>query len=85
MNKYLYGLLLILILSSSAIAGKLSVVIDEKDCVFKLIQYNDMDNLVWAVGNCQVLYDLCTEDFCKIERITEKELNFGTADNIGKR
>ena len=84
-NKYMYGLILSLVLSSSIYAERLDVEVDGKDCVIKYIRYNDIDNLVWAVGNCDVFYDMCTEDFCKVEKIEIKDLNFGTKDNVGQK
>ena len=81
----MYGLILSLVLSSPIHADRPGVEVDGKDCIFKVIQYNDVDNLIWTVGNCQVLYDMCTKDFCKVQRIEQEDLNFGTVDNIGKR
>ena len=81
----MYSLILSLVLSSQAVADRAGVEVDGKDCVFKLIQYNEVDNLVWAVGNCDILYEKCVEDFCKVEKIPKKDLNFGTADNVGKK
>ena len=79
----MYSLILSLVLSSPIHAERAFVEVDGRDCVFKLIKYNEIDNLVWAVGNCQVLFDMCTKDFCKVEKFTPKDLNFGGKENIG--
>ena len=81
----MYSLILSLVLSSQNIfAEKLNVEVDGKDCVIKIIQYNDIDNLVWAIGNCQILYDMCNNDFCKVQRLEQKELIFNPK-NVGKK
>jgi hypothetical protein len=84
MRKCMNSLILALVLSSPNVhADRALVEVDGKDCIFKLIKYNEIDNLVWAVGNCQVLFDLCTKDFCKVEKFSQKDLNFGGKKNIG--
>ena len=81
----MYGLILSLVLSSPIHAERANVTVNDKDCVIKVIKYNDVDNLVWAIGNCQVFYDMCTKDFCKVEKIDMKDLNFGGKANIGSK
>lgn len=81
----MYGLILSLVLSSPIHADRALVNVDGKDCVFKVIEYNDVDNLIWTKGNCQALYDMCTKDFCKVRKVDQEDLNFGNRDNIGKK
>ena len=77
-------LILSLALSSPTVLADRAVLeVDGKDCLFKMIQYNDVDNLIWTMGNCQKLYDMCTKDFCRVEKIPRKDLNFGGKGNIG--
>ena len=81
----MYALIISLLLSSPIHAERAGVVVDGKESIFKVIQYNEIDNLIWTQGNCQALYDMCTKDFCKVQKIERKDLNFGRKDNIGTR
>jgi hypothetical protein len=82
----MYSLVLSLVLSSSnVLADKLNVEVDGEECKLKTIYYDAVNNYVHAIGNCQFLYDICTDDFCRVKKIGDKELNFGLHDNVGKK
>ena len=80
----MYSLILSLVLSGSVHADRLNVQVDDKDCVIKVIQYNEIDNIFWAIGNCQEFYNKCEEDYCKVERLPQKDLTF-RKENVGNR
>lgn len=85
MRKYMYSLILSLVLSGSALAERSVVQVNDKDCFIKVIEYNEVDNIIWAKGNCQVIYKMCEEDFCNVRKVPVKDLNFGSTEEIGSR
>ena len=81
----MYSLILSLVLSGSVLAERPSVEVDGKDCLIKSIVYDDINNYVHTIGNCDTLYEMCTEDYCKVKKMKKKDLNFGMSDNVGKK
>ena len=80
----MYSLILSLVLSSpNVLAERAQLEVDGKDCKVKAIKYDETHNIIWAMGNCQVIYDMCTEDFCRVKKMQPKELNFSVEEYIG--
>ena len=80
------SLILALVLGSPNVyADRPFIQVDNKECVFKMIKYNDIDNLIWTKGDCQALYDMCTKDFCKVEKIIQKDLYLLDTENVGRK
>lgn len=57
---------------------------DEDTCKIVSIYYDETHNYVKTIGGCQILFDMCTDDFCSVKKIDPKELNFGW-EKIGKK
>ena len=81
----MYSLVLSLVLSSPhVLAERLNVEVDGKECVIKEIIYDDTYQVVLALGNCQIFYDMCTKDFCNVKKFDDPEDVFNIdTDNIG--
>jgi len=77
----------ILIVSSTTIlnqaSARLNSEVDDDECRIILIKYSGIDNYIYAQGNCELLYEMCTEDYCTVKKLENKDLNFGKHDNIG--
>lgn len=82
----MYSLILALVLSSPVQSiERNNVTVDGKDCKIKTIVYDNRHNYIYAVGNCQVLYDMCTKDFCKVRKHDEEEIFYGNSENVGEK
>ena len=55
----------------------IDVTVNQKNCVVKVIRYNYIHSYIHAVGNCDFIYKKCVEDNCNIEKVPDKDLNFG--------
>ena len=62
---------------------RMDIEVLEKNCYIKEIIYDGIHTYVHAIGNCDVIYELCLRDSCGVEKVPQKELNFGKKDNIG--
>jgi hypothetical protein len=71
-----YGLIALLLIPTLA-SARIDAKVNEDGCKIVAIHYDEIHNYVEAVGGCQVLFDMCTEDFCSVKKIEAKELNFG--------
>lgn len=78
-----YIIVLLVLCTTTAQAKKLNVEVDGDECRLIEIRYDDINNMVYAVGNCQIFYEMCDKDFCKVIKMEPKELDFGNANNIG--
>ena len=80
----MYSLILSLVLSTQVYADRANVEVDGKNCIIKHIKYNEVDNLIYAVGNCDIIYEMCEETFCTVEKLPQKDLYFST-ENVGQK
>lgn len=62
---------------------RINAEIDGDECRIVLIKYSGIGNYIYSEGNCQIIYDMCTEDHCTVKELEKKDLNFGKQDNIG--
>ena len=52
--------------------------------MYSLILSLVLDNLIYAVGNCDIIYEMCEETFCTVEKLPQKDLYFST-ENVGQK
>jgi len=57
--------------------ARMNIEINNDECKIIEIAYNGPNNIVRAIGNCQKLYDMCTNDMCFIKEMPQKDLSFG--------
>lgn len=74
---------LFLILTNKSEA-RINTEYDNDECRVVWAKWKGEHNFFYTKGNCQAIYDMCTEDYCTVNEI-EDEDNFSTPNsrNIG--
>ena len=66
-------IVLAILLSSPNIQARIDAKVNDKDCVIKEIKYHGIYSFVAMQGNCKVIYDMCTRDFCDVEKLETED------------
>ena len=83
-NIIKYIILLLLLCDTANAANRPNLEVNGKNCVIKRIYYDDINNYIHALGNCDILFEMCTEDFCMVKKVNQGQLQFGN-ENVGKK
>lgn len=78
-----YLIILAILLSSPNILASMNVEVDSKECIVKVIRYAGIHSYVHFIGKCEDVYTMCTRDSCDVDKIEQKDLNFGGREDIG--
>lgn len=74
--SYLFLLFIIAIyFIGSPLVARINAEVDGDECRIISIRYEGIDNYIYAQGNCEELFSMCTEDYCEVEEIDPHSLS----------